>query len=41
MSQLFELRDLVTRFDSDGATAHAVNGVSFGLRDALDPRSAL
>jgi len=40
MSQLLEVRDLDTRFDSDGATV-AVNGASFGLRDALDPRSTL
>ena len=41
MSQLFEVRDLVTRFDCDSATIHSVNGVSFGLRDALDPSSTL
>ena len=41
MSQVFELRDLVTRFESDSATVHAVNGVSFGLRDALDRSSTL
>jgi oligopeptide/dipeptide ABC transporter ATP-binding protein len=31
MSHLLDVRDLVTRFDSDGATVHAVNGVSFTL----------
>ena len=31
MQPLLDVRDLVTRFHSDGATIHAVNGISFTL----------
>jgi oligopeptide transport system ATP-binding protein len=31
MAHLLEVRDLVTRFYSDGATIHAVNGISYTL----------
>lgn len=31
MSQLLEVRDLVTRFDTEEGVVHAVNGVSFSL----------
>lgn len=31
MAQLLEVRNLVTRFYSDGATIHAVNGISYTL----------
>jgi hypothetical protein len=31
MSPMLEVRDLVTRFYSDGATIHAVNGISYTL----------
>jgi oligopeptide transport system ATP-binding protein len=31
MSRLLDVRGLVTRFYSDGATVHAVNGISFSL----------
>jgi oligopeptide transport system ATP-binding protein len=33
MSRLLEVRDLVTRFDTDRGTVHAVNGVSFDLHE--------
>ena len=31
MSQLLEVRDLVTRFDTEDGVVHAVNGISFSL----------
>ncbi len=31
MAHLLEVKDLVTRFYSDGATIHAVNGISYTL----------
>jgi ABC-type glutathione transport system ATPase component len=31
MTHLLEVRNLVTRFYSDGATIHAVNGISYTL----------
>ena len=33
MAHLLEVRDLVTRFYSDGATIHAVNGISYTLNE--------